>query len=68
MSNKQKSFSLGGAFAALYRLVFHCPRGKHSRSLDHVAPEGDRYVSQCVGCGTRMIRLSKRNWIVDPDR
>lgn len=66
MTKKKKPpFDLNDFIRRAYRRLVRCPRGLHSRSLEHVRPESDRYVSQCEGCGARMVRLSKRNWIVD---
>ena len=49
----------------LLNRIFLCPRGKHERSFEHVRRQGDRYVSKCRGCGVPMVRLAKRNWVID---
>lgn len=54
-----------GLARRIYERLFRCPLGKHSRNFEDVRPEGDRFVSKCRGCGVKMLRLSKRNWVVD---
>lgn len=65
MSKNHAPHEKHGIVRRIYERLFFCPRGKHSRSFADVRPEGDRYVSKCRGCGTKMVRLSKRNWAVD---
>lgn len=44
----------------------NCLRGHHARSEHAVRRSGDTYESRCAYCGTPMLRLAKRNWIVKP--
>lgn len=45
---------------------FNCLRGRHVRSESAVRRTGDTYESKCAYCGTPMLRIAKRNWIVKP--
>lgn len=54
-----------GLARRLYERLFFCPRGKHERSFSQVRPNGDSYVSNCRGCGVRMVRVAKRKWVID---
>jgi transcription elongation factor Elf1 len=52
----------------LYGRMFRCPRGKHKRSRDKIRKTGDKYTSRCRSCGKPMVRLTKRNWVLDDRR
>ena len=43
-----------------------CMAGRHERSQAKAFKRAgaDRYESVCVYCGTPMLRLGKRNWVV----
>ena len=58
---------LGFVKRAYGRLV-DCPRGNHRRSAREAVLSGDEYISSCLNCGVPMVRVSKRNWVVDPRR
>ena len=51
-----------------YGRMFRCPRGKHKRSSSHIRKSGDHYTSRCRSCRKPMVRLSKRNWVLDDRR
>jgi transcription elongation factor Elf1 len=53
---------------SLYGQMFRCPRGKHKRSSSHIRKSGDHYTSRCLSCRKPMVRLSKRNWVLDDRR
>ena len=53
---------------SLYGRMFRCPRGKHKRSGSHIRKAGDQYTSRCGSCGRPMVRLAKRNWVLDDRR
>ena len=55
-------------FRKLIGRVLLCPRGKHRRSRRRVRKSGSQYVSRCHYCGTPMVRIAKRQWIVDERR
>lgn len=59
---------LDGLLRRLFGRMFLCPLNKHRRSASEVRQSGDLYVSHCRNCGVPMIRLSKRNWVVDDRR
>jgi hypothetical protein len=50
---------------SLYGRMFRCPRGKHKRSSSRIRKSGDQYTSSCR---KPMVRLSKRNWVLDDRR
>lgn len=61
----------GGPLSIFRKLIgrlTRCPLGKHSRSLRHVQKKGDQYTSRCYYRGIPMVRLQKRQWIVDVRR
>jgi len=47
-----------------------CAVGKHERSVERARRIGnsEQFESVCQHCGVRMVRLAKRNWIVQPRR
>ena len=53
---------------SLYGRIFRCPRGKHNRSSSHIRKAGERYTSRCRSCRKPMVRIAKRNWILDDRR
>lgn len=53
---------------SLYGQMFRCPRGKHKRSRNHIRKSGDHYTSRCHSCRKPMVRLSKRNWVLNDRR
>jgi transcription elongation factor Elf1 len=53
---------------SLYGRMFRCPRGKHKRSSSHIRKAGDQYTSRCRSCRRPMVRLAKRNWVLDDRR
>lgn len=60
-----------GGFAFLRKIwgrLVYCPRGKHRRSIKHVRKSGEQHLSRCHYCGVPMVRVAKRNWIVDQRR
>jgi transcription elongation factor Elf1 len=52
----------------LFGRMFRCPRGKHKRSRGRIRKTGDKYTSRCRSCRKPMVRLAKRNWVLDDRR
>lgn len=60
-----------GGFSLLKKIwarLVHCPRGKHRRSRKLVRKVGEQHLSRCHNCGIPMVRIAKRNWVVDDRR
>ena len=53
---------------SLYGRMFRCPRGKHKRSSSHIRKAGSQYTSRCRSCRKPMVRIVKRNWMLDDRR
>ena len=59
---------LFGLIIRIYGRVMRCPRGQHYRSRKLVRKRGEQHISRCYCCGAPMVRLAKRNWVVDTKR
>jgi transcription elongation factor Elf1 len=53
---------------SVYGRMFRCPRGKHKRSSSHIRKAGSQYTSRCRSCRKPMVRIAKRNWMLDDRR
>ncbi|MCZ8036428.1 hypothetical protein [Novosphingobium sp.] len=52
----------------LWGRIAYCPRGKHRRSRRLVRKVDQQHLSRCHYCGIPMVRIAKRNWVVDERR
>lgn len=52
----------------LYGRIMLCPRGKHVRSRRRVRKSRTQHLSRCHYCGKPMVRIAKRQWVLDPRR